>query len=65
MKTFTKGGLPMNETRDDPFFGASTVYIIGNSIYIVGIKFNTQSKETVSTVVSSLIEHEVQNSEKE
>ena len=55
----------MNETRDDPFFGVSTVYIIGNSIYIVGIKFNTQSKETVSTVVLSLIEHEVQNSEKE
>ncbi|MGN0689388.1 MAG: hypothetical protein ACI4KH_03085 [Oscillospiraceae bacterium] len=55
----------MNETKDDPFFGATSVYIISGSMYIVGIKFNTQSKETVSTIVSSLIEHEVQNSEKE
>jgi len=53
--------LYMRKTEKSVLYETSSLYVIGNTTYIVEIKFNDNSKETAEDVICDLIEREIES----
>lgn len=51
----------MRKTEKSVLYETSSLYVIGNTTYIVEIKFNDNSKETAEDVICDLIEREIES----
>lgn len=50
----------MRKTEKSVLYETSSVYVIGNTTYIVEIKFNENSTETAEDTVTALIKREIE-----